>query len=276
MSSPRLFLFGSYRQSLVGDSRLFVRSAREVRLREILMMGDRRLVGYLAVLGVVGAVSFALPGSAGGAVRLLVGTVGVVSLVGAVVLRRPNRATGWWLIALSAVCAYSAAVAVAVADMLGHGRHLGSVLQFVLTGLALFLLAAGLAVLGWRTVGRRGWDALDAAITAIGAFLIVWVLYIDPALARSTSAFATLVATVVPAASLLVFAMAVKLAFGGAISTWSGRMLLLASAAALCTSAFVYFEPIGVGGRPSRPDRCRGVVGHVHIAWRSRHRGGLR
>ena len=156
---------------------------------------------------------------------------------------RNGRRGGGWL--RWAVCAYSGGVAVAVADVLGHGGHLGSVLQFVLTSLALFLLAVGLAVLGWRTVGRRGWDALDAAITAIGAFLIVWVLYIDPALVRSTSAFAAFVATVVPAFSLLVFAMALKLAFGGAISTWSGRLLLLASGAALCASAFVYFKPWG-------------------------------
>jgi len=148
---------------------------------------------------------------------------------------------------------FPAAVAVAVADRLGRGEQLGGLWQFVLIILALFVLAAGLAVLGWRTVGSRGWDALDATMTALGAFLIAWVLYIDPTLSRTSSAFAALVATAVPAASLLVFAMAVKLAFGGAFSTWSGRMLLLASAAALCTSAFVYFEPIGAAAVPVTP-----------------------
>jgi diguanylate cyclase (GGDEF)-like protein len=82
-------------------------------------------------------------------------------------------------------------------------------------------------------------------MTALGAFLVAWVLYINPGLSRSTSAFASFAMITVPAASLIVFAVAVKLAFGGALFTWSGRMVLLASAAALFASARLDFEPIG-------------------------------
>jgi diguanylate cyclase (GGDEF)-like protein len=214
-------------------------------LAEVVMMGDRRLVAYIAVQAVAGAGSFALPVSAGQAVRLSVGAAGLVVLVVAVVVRRPTRRVGWWLLALSGALSLAAAVAVAVADKLRHAGLLERVPQFVLVILALFALAAGLVVLGWRTVGSRGWDALDATMTALGAFLIVWVLYSDPLLSRSASAFASFVMIAVLAASLLVLVMAVKLAFGGASFTWSGRMVLLASAAALCASAVVYFEPIG-------------------------------
>src|SRR5262245_31322467 len=208
------------------------------------MIGDRKLVAYLAVQAVVGVGSFGLPTSAGEVIRLLVGTTGVVVLVGALASRRPKRSIGWSLIALSGVLSYSGAVAFAVVDGSGN-EDLKILSHFVLIILALFALAAGLAVLGWRTVGSRGWDALDATMTALGAFLVAWVFYIDPTLSRTTSAFAMFVATAVPAASLLVLALGVKLAFGGASSTWSGRLVLLASAVALSTSTFVYFEPVG-------------------------------
>src|SRR5215470_10340246 len=145
-------------------------------------MGDRRLVGYLTVQFVVGAGSFALPVSAGRAVQLSVGAAGSLVLLAAVVVRRPTRPVGWWLLALSGALSLAVAVAVAVANGLGRGELMVSVTQFVLLILALLALAAGLVVLGWRTVGSRGWDALDATMTAIGAFLIAWVLYIDPAL----------------------------------------------------------------------------------------------
>jgi diguanylate cyclase (GGDEF)-like protein len=212
---------------------------------EVMMMGARRLIAYLAVQGVVSAGSFTLPASAGGPVRISVATAGLVVLVGAIRLRHPKRRGGWWLVTVSGALSYAVAVVIAIVYGFGRGERLGSVSQFVLVILALFALTAGLGVLGWRTAGRHGWDALDASITALGAFLITWVLYIDSTLARSPSVFAAVVATAVPAASLLVFAMAVKLALGGALSTWSGRMLLLATATALCTSALVYFEPIG-------------------------------
>jgi diguanylate cyclase (GGDEF)-like protein len=223
------------------------------------MMGDRRLVAYLAVQTVVGAGSFALPISAGRVVRLSVGAAGLVVLIGAVVVRRPTRSVGWWLIALSGALSFAAAVAVVVAYGLGRGERLGSVPQFVLVIVALFALAAGLVVLGWRTAGGRGWDALDATMTALGVFLVAWVLYIDPAFSRSGSAFAAFVTIAVPIASLLVLAMAVKLAFGGASFTWSGRMVLLASVAALCASAVVYFEPIGSTAVP--------ITVPVVVAW---------
>jgi diguanylate cyclase len=81
-------------------------------------------------------------------------------------------------------------------------------------------------------------------MAAIGLFLLVWGFYIDPALARHPSTFATVAAIALPCSSLLVLAMAIRLAFGGAMATWSGRMLLLSTAAALCTAAF-FIEPVG-------------------------------
>jgi diguanylate cyclase (GGDEF)-like protein len=152
---------------------------------------------------------------------------------------------GWWLIALSGALSIAAAVEIAGVYGLGSGELLSSVGQFVLAILALFALAAGLGVLGWRTVGSRGWDTLDASVTALGAFLLAWILFVEPTLTRATSAFGALVGTALPVASLLVLALGVKLAFGGALSTWSGRLLLLASAATLCAAAFVDVMPIG-------------------------------
>src|SRR5262249_8741653 len=149
---------------------------------------------------------------------------GLLVLVGALILRRPARPLGWWLVALSGALATGAAVEIAGVYGLGSGERLSSVGQFVLAGLAVFALGAGLGVLSWRTVETRGWDTLDASVTALGVFLLAWILYIEPALTRTSSAFGALIGTGLPAASLLVLALGVKLAFGGALSTWSGRM----------------------------------------------------
>jgi diguanylate cyclase (GGDEF)-like protein len=201
-------------------------------------------VTYLAVQGVVVAVSLLLPDPAGGLVRLAVAGVGIGVLVWAVAVRRPRRRAGWWLVALSGVLFYAEALTIAILSGLGPGERVASVRQLGLGIWGLLALAVGLAALGWRTVGRRGWDALDTAMTAIGAFLLVWAFYIDPTLTSRPSGFATAVAIGLPSVSLLVFAMAVKLALGGALATWSGRLLLLSTAAALYTSAS-FFVPIG-------------------------------
>ena len=202
----------------------------------VMMAGNKRLFVYLAILGLIASRSFALPGSVGGVVRLSVATVGVAVLVGAVVLRRPKYRAGWWLVALSAVWSFPVVFGVVAVD----GGALSRVSQLVLVILGLVGLAAGLGVLGWESAGRRLWNALDASMTALGACLVGWVFFVEPSPARSLSADSASIAT----AALLVFALAMMLALGGAMSTWSGRMLLLASAVALCTSALVYFGRI--------------------------------
>jgi diguanylate cyclase (GGDEF)-like protein len=211
---------------------------------EVVMVGERRLVAYIAIQGVAAAGSFALPFTLGRTVRLVIATVGVATIVWAILSRRPGRRIGWWLVALNGAAGFAATIVIATADGLSRAERLRSDVQFALVTVALCALAAGLAVLGWRRAGQRGWDALDASITALGAFLVAWVLYIDPMLAHSPSAFATLITIAVPAALLLVFAMAVNFAFSGAWSTWSGRLLLLSTAASLCTTILVYFGPI--------------------------------
>jgi diguanylate cyclase (GGDEF)-like protein len=211
----------------------------------LVMRADWRLVGYLAVQGLVAAGSFALPPSAGGAVRLAVAAAGMLVLVGAIIWRRPARPVGWWSIASGGALPIAAAVMIAGMYGLGSGEVLRSVSQFVLAIVALFALAAGLGVLSWGTARRRGWDTLDALVTALGVFLVAWIVFVEPTLERASSAFGALVGTGIPVASLLVLALGVKLAFAGAWSTWSGRMLLLSSAAALCAAAFVDLMPIG-------------------------------
>ena len=207
-------------------------------------MGNRWLISYLAVQTTLAAGSFALPDPASGAVQLSVVTGALLVLVGAILARRPKRVWGWWLIGLSAALTYAETLAVAAIYGLSRGQRVVTVWPLVLGILALLAFAAGLGVLGWRSAGSRGWDVLDASMTAIAAFLLAWVFYVNPRLAHSQSVFATVIAVAVPAASLLVLVMAVKLAMGGGLRTWSGRMLLLATASGLGAAALVS-EPVG-------------------------------
>src|SRR6185369_11028806 len=119
---------------------------------------------------------------------------GVGALVGAVLVYRPSPRAGWWLIALSGLLTYGEAVVISATSGLGAGERLTTVAQLALAILALVALAAGLAVLGWRSP-RSGWlNSLDVAIIATGAFLLAWVLYIDSTLTRSASGFGTITA----------------------------------------------------------------------------------
>jgi diguanylate cyclase (GGDEF)-like protein len=213
------------------------------------IVGTRRMGVYLATLGTVAAGSFLVPGPAGAVVRLSVAAAGIGVLVQAILVQRPNRRAGWYLIALSGCLTYGEAVLIAAKYGLGAGERVGTVTQLVVAILALVALAGGLAVLGWRTPGTGRLDTLDVAIIATSAFLLVWVFYVNPALARGASDFGTTVAIVIPAGSLLVFAMVVKLALGGALSTWSGRLLLLAASAGLGIAALLIL-PIGAPDVP--------------------------
>ena len=213
------------------------------------MAGTAKLGTYLGILSVAAAGSFLLPDGPGAAVRLSLAAAAVGVLVAAILVRRPPRRTGWWLIAVSGSLTYAAALAIVAVYGPGTGQRVASLPQLVLVIVALLASAAGLAVLGWRSSANGRWDTLDTSITAAGAFLLAWVFFIDPTLARSASDFTTIVAVAIPAAALVVFAMAVKLAFGGALATWSGRMLLLATAAGLGTAGLVV-APIGAPAVP--------------------------
>jgi diguanylate cyclase (GGDEF)-like protein len=202
------------------------------------------MVAYLAIQGVIAALSFLLPIVVGGAVRLCVAAAGIGTLVWGVARRRPRSRTGWWLIATGGLLIFGEAVTIAARYGLGHGERLASVADFVLGLLALVALAGGLALLIPGTASARGWHSLDTLMVAIGAFLLVWVLFLDSPITNLRSAFATVVGISVPAVALAVAAMAVRLAVGGALRTWSGRLLLLATTAWL-VAAGVFSVPVG-------------------------------
>jgi diguanylate cyclase (GGDEF)-like protein len=211
---------------------------------EVVVQAGRRMVAYLGIQGVIAAVSFALPISLGGIVRLCVATAGIVTLVSAVARRRPNGQTGWWFIAAGGLLILGEAVTISVRYGPGAGERFESVSDFVLGLLGLAALAAGLARLVPGTATTRGWHALDTLMVAIGTFLLVWAVYLDPRVSTQRSDFATVVGIAVPALSLLVALLAVRLAVSGALRTWSGRLLLLATAAWL-VAAGSFSLPVG-------------------------------
>jgi diguanylate cyclase len=223
--------------------------------------GNRRLVAYLAIQGVIVAISYLLPVTAGGAVRLSVAIAGIGVLVWAVLVRRPSRRAGWLLVALSGLFALGQAVTIAALYGLGPGERVATVSQFALGLFSQLALAAGLVVLGWRSAGTRNWDALDTSMVAIGAFILLWTFYLDHAITSGSTSFATIIVIAVPATSLLIFAMAVKLAFGGVAATSSGRFLLVATAAGL-GAVGLFFEP--VGARTIEVDQSLVIAGLTH------------
>lgn len=105
--------------------------------------------------------------AAASALALVVGVV-------AILIRRPARPWVWWLLMLSS--ATVALVRVTAAAMLEPStvvsRIVASDARLVLFYAA---LAAGLLLVGGRTGRRNLADTLDAAIVALGAFLLMWL-----------------------------------------------------------------------------------------------------
>jgi diguanylate cyclase (GGDEF)-like protein len=205
---------------------------------------NRRVIAYLAMQGVIAALSFLLPIVAGGAVRFSVTAAGVLTLVGGVARRRPNHGVGWAFVAAGGLLVIGEVATVVSRYGLGHGEQLASVSDFVLGLLALAALGAGLALLVPGSARSRAWYALDSLMLAVAVFLLAWVLFLDKPITAETSVFATVAGISVPAVSIVVAVFAVRLALSGALRTWSGRLLLLATTAWLVTAG-IFTIPIG-------------------------------
>jgi diguanylate cyclase (GGDEF)-like protein len=211
---------------------------------EVKVKRNWKVVAYLAIQGAIAALSFSLPIVAGGAVRFSVTAAGVLTLVWGVVRRRPNHRVGWAFVAAGGLLVIGEVATVVSRYGLGHGEQLTTVSDFVLGLLGLAALGAGLAMLVPGSARTRAWYALDSLMLAVGVFLLVWVFYLDRPITGETSVFATAVGISVPAVSTVVAVVAVRLAFSGALRTWSGRLLLLATTAWLVTAG-IFTIPIG-------------------------------
>jgi diguanylate cyclase (GGDEF)-like protein len=203
---------------------------------------DRRLAGYLFVQVVLVAVAVAAPPTAAGVGALGVIAVGSASLtVG--VWRFRRHGLGWWLVVSSAWVLTAVAIAVVRTYGLGRQPTVSTVMPIVGSALAFLLLAAGIAILGQTDRPGRYADLLDATMTALAVFLVLWAAVVGPRGGTSNPGTAT--AAIFLVASLLVIALGVRLLLGRGVSHAPTTLILLASGALVGVNASAVAPVLG-------------------------------
>jgi diguanylate cyclase (GGDEF)-like protein len=155
----------------------------------------------------------------------LVGLTGTVALTVGVVRRRPDPVTGWRLLVAGAWGVMLAAAMVAVFYRPRNDVATLAVLPAVVAAASYPLFAIGLARLS-RSAKLAGWEnGLDAAMTALAAYLLLWAFMILPNVSREPLNF--LGASVFPMGVLLVFTIGVRLVLSGGLREPATRLLIL-------------------------------------------------
>jgi diguanylate cyclase (GGDEF)-like protein len=196
--------------------------------------------------------AIAAPARLAGVASLGVEIVGSATLtLGVARFRRRNP--GWWFVVASAWVLVGVSVAVVVAYGLGQQPTISAVAPIAGTALTFLLLAAGVALLGQTDRPGRYADLLDATMTALAAFLLLWAAVVGPR--GGTTNPATLTAAIFLIGSLLVIALGVRLLMGRGVNHAPTTLLLLASLALVGTNATavapVLGEPALRGGSAS-------------------------
>jgi diguanylate cyclase (GGDEF)-like protein len=203
----------------------------------------RPLIGYLAVQAALVVVSYVLPVQAGGVVNILITLYGVIVLTVSVSRRRPHNRLGWWMVTASAWNLILVALLVSFFYGLRSDATIADVLPLAVAALTYPILAVGLARLARTGVARGPADVLDATMTALAVFLLLWALILDPV--NEASAPSATTATVFPLEALLVATLAVRLMLAGGLSDPAIAPLLVAVVAQLGTTVSVVAPSLG-------------------------------
>jgi diguanylate cyclase (GGDEF)-like protein len=187
---------------------------------------DRRLTAYLLLQLVLVALAVAAPRQLAGMAALGVLIAGSAVLTVAIYrFRRDNR--GWWLVAASTWVLAAVSVGIAVGYGLGEEPTVSTIAPIAGTAVSFLLLAVGIAMLGQTDRPERYADLLDATMTALAAFLLLWAAVVGPRGGTTNPATAT--AAVFLIACLLVVALGVRLLLGRGVSHAPTTLMLVAS-----------------------------------------------
>jgi diguanylate cyclase (GGDEF)-like protein len=213
----------------------------------------KALAAYCAVQGLLFVVALVQPNlEATSALASVAAVIGIATLTWMLIRHSPVGTRWRWLPFVVANWVLISTASYIVVK--GHGQpptiafhQLSTVVVASLTvvpllGVALFVLAP---------VGRRGGlaDALDAAMTALAAFLLVWTAIVGPRL--SAGSVGLVAAVVIPVGFIIPFSVAVRLVLSGAVRDRATLLALLALAAQLTAwlSVLSPFLPYGLPAR---------------------------
>jgi diguanylate cyclase (GGDEF)-like protein len=170
---------------------------------------------------------------------------GTVVFTAAVIIRRPSPAVGWLVLVAASWAVIACATATAVTYGLGAHASVKSVVPVILAAVPLPVFGLGLGLLS-HSVARSGpVDGLDAAMTCLCGFLLVWSFAIEPVFVQSARAIA--VAIVIPVGALFVVSLAVRIALGGGLRDPATAVLLGATGLLVALALLKIIPTLGSG-----------------------------
>jgi diguanylate cyclase (GGDEF)-like protein len=170
---------------------------------------------------------------------------GTVVLTASVIIRRPSPTVGWLVVVAAAWAVIACAAATAVTYGLGVHESVRSVIPVILAAIPLPAFGLGLGLLS-RSVARSGpVDGLDAAMTCLCGFLLVWSFAIEPVFVESAAAIA--IAIVIPAGTLFVVSLAVRIVLGGGLQDRATAVLLGAIGLLVALALLKIIPTVGTG-----------------------------
>ena len=95
-------------------------------------------------------------------------------------MRRPRPRAGWWLLAAGALAEMAASVLYTVLYGFTADVRVSDLVPASAAAVAPVLTGVGLAVLSRLTPRGGPADVLDSLMIALGAFLVLWAVVIDP------------------------------------------------------------------------------------------------
>jgi diguanylate cyclase (GGDEF)-like protein len=196
----------------------------------LLAVGAARTISAVAALAVVGI---------GGAVL----TVGVWRF------RRDNL--GWWVIAAAAWLLTAVSVGVVAVHGTIEQPTISAPVPIAGTALTFLLLAIGIALVAQSDRPGRYADLLDAIMTALAAFLLLWAVVVGPRGGTSDSATTTAAGFLI--GCLLVITLGVRLVLGRGLYHAPTTLMLLASLALVGVNAAAVAPVLGEPAMRSGP-----------------------
>jgi diguanylate cyclase (GGDEF)-like protein len=166
----------------------------------------------------------------------VVGLAGASVFTACVLRRRPYPLAGW-LLMVASVWMVVTAVALAATSALRHNITLNGILPTILAAAAYPVMAMGLVVLSRSAPRARPVDVVDAAMTALAAFLLLWAFAIEERI--DAQALTVLGTAAFALGILLVFSLAVRLALVGGMREPVLRLLILGVFAILAAAVSV-------------------------------------
>jgi diguanylate cyclase (GGDEF)-like protein len=191
------------------------------------------LFGYVAVQAAIIVIAALVGGRPGAALDLLAQVLATVALGYGVLRFRPVPLAAWRFILASLVIQLATGISVIIIDQLEPTYDVRSKVPTTLGGLGQLALIIGLVLLSRGVVRRLMADLLDALMTAMALYLLLWVVLIEPAL--RSNAFPVVSAVTLPIVSLLVFTTGLRLVFGGGLRDPAIALVLLGTALQLLT-----------------------------------------